>query len=399
MTGKKISRILYKSRRNEYTNLKEAEDAERQIPQILKEVGMAGMKIVVLAGGVSTERDVSLSTGRMIYQALKRNGHQAVLLDAFFGYEGERPEAVFDLEKDWAAQVEDVREVSPDPEQIRAMRSGADKAYFGPNVIRICQAADIVFMALHGGDGENGRIQACFDLMGITYTGTDYVSCALAMDKGITKEMLCANDVATPEGKRLKKGEEAGEEIQFPCMVKAGCGGSSVGVSLVRDRGEYEKALEESFRYDDEVIVERYIKGREFSVAVIGGKALPVIEIAPREGFYDYKNKYQVGSTVETCPALLPADKFLEIQRTAEKVFRVLRMKSYARVDFIMEEDTEKVYCLEANTLPGMTPASLLPQEARAVGMRFEQLCEKIIELSLPDGSGRLPSGKGRGFL
>lgn len=370
---------------------------------------IAGMKIVVLAGGISTERDVSLSTGRMIYQALKRNGHQAVLLDAFFGYEGERPEAVFALEKDWAAQVEDVREVSPDPEQVRAMRRGADKAYFGPNVIRICQAADIVFMALHGGDGENGRIQACFDLMGITYTGTDYVSCALAMDKGITKEMLRANDVATPEGKRLKRGEDAGEDIGFPCMVKAGCGGSSVGVSLVRDRGEYEKALEEGFRYDREVIVERYIKGREFSVAVIGGKALPVIEIAPRKGFYDYKNKYQAGSTVETCPAALPEDKFLEIQRTAEKVFRVLRMKSYARVDFMMEEGTEKVYCLEANTLPGMTPASLLPQEARAVGMSFEQLCEKIISLSLPGGSARAEScpaescptasGKGWGFL
>lgn len=344
------------------------------------------MKIVVLAGGISTERDVSLSTGRMIYQALKKNRHQAVLLDAFFGYDGENPESVFDLDKDWAAQVEDVREVSPDPEQIRAMRPGGGKAYFGPNVIRICQAADIVFMALHGGDGENGRIQACFDLMGITYTGTDYVSCALAMDKGITKELLRANGIAVPEGKRVKKGETADTETVFPCMVKAGCGGSSVGVSLVRDRSTYEKALDEGLRYDDEVIVERYIKGREFSVAVIGGSALPVIEIAPREGFYDYKNKYQAGNTVETCPALLPEDKFLEIQRTAEKVFRVLRMKSYARVDFIMEEGTEKIYCLEANTLPGMTPASLLPQEARAVGMSFEQLCEKIMELSLAGG-------------
>ena len=145
---------------------------------------------------------------------------------------------------------------------------------------------------------------------------------------------------------------------------------------------EYEKALGEGFKYDPEVVVEQYIKGREFSVGVIGGKALPVIEIAPKEGFYDYKNKYQAGSTVETCPALISEEKTLEMQQIAEKVFKVLRLKNYARMDFLMEEGTEKLYCLEANTLPGMTPTSLLPQEAQAVRMSFEQLCEKIIEIS-----------------
>ncbi len=340
------------------------------------------MKIVVLAGGISTERDVSLSTGRMIYQALRKNGHRVILLDSFLGYQGEDAERAFEVEKDWAGQVEGVKEVNPDLEQIKAMRPDFKQNFFGPNVIRLCQEADIVFMALHGGDGENGKIQACFDLMGITYTGTDYVSSAMAMDKNIAKEMFRANGIPTPEGFMLCRGETE-RKVPFPCVVKASCGGSSVGVSIAHNEQEYEQALAEGFKYDPEVVVEKYIKGREFSVGVIGGKALPIIEIAPKVGFYDYKNKYQAGSAVETCPAQISPEKTAEMQQIAEKVFQVLRLKNYARMDFMMEEGTEKLYCLEANTLPGMTPTSLLPQEAQAVGMSFEQLCEKIIEISL----------------
>ncbi len=339
------------------------------------------MKIVVLAGGISTERDVSLSTGGMIYQALKKNGHRVVLVDSFLGYEGD-VQTAFTEEKDWAAQVQGVKEINPDLARIKALRPDFQKNYFGPNVIALCQEADVVFMALHGGDGENGKIQAYFDLMGITYTGTDYVSSALSMDKGITKDMFLSNQIPTPDGFRMKKGEE-GRKPVFPCVVKATCGGSSVGVSIAETPEQYEAALAEGFKYDPEVVVEQYIKGREFSVGVIGGKALPVIEIAPKVGFYDYKNKYQAGSTVETCPALISEEKTAEMQQIAEKVFKVLRLRNYARMDFLMEEGTEKLYCLEANTLPGMTPTSLLPQEAQAVGMSFEQLCEKIIEISL----------------
>lgn len=343
------------------------------------------MKIVVLAGGISTERDVSLSTGRMIYQALKKNGHQVILVDSFLGYEGDVAKA-FSEEKDWGAQVQGVKAVNPDLSLVKALRPNWQKNFFGPGVIALCQEADVVFMALHGGDGENGKIQAYFDLMGITYTGTDYVSSALSMDKGITKEMFMANGVPTPKAFRLKKGE-TGRKPVFPCVVKATCGGSSVGVSIARDEAEYEQALEEGFKYDPEVIVEQYIKGREFSVGVIAGEALPVIEIAPKVGFYDYKNKYQAGSTVETCPAQISGEKTREMQQIAEKVFQVLRLRNYARMDFLMEEGSEKLYCLEANTLPGMTPTSLLPQEAAAVGMSFEQLCEKIIEISMKNAS------------
>ncbi|MBQ9927432.1 MAG: D-alanine--D-alanine ligase [Lachnospiraceae bacterium] len=340
------------------------------------------MKVVVLAGGISTERDVSLSSGAKIYKALKRNGHQAVLLDVYLGYADEDADNIFDKEEDWAKELGGIAEKNPDIEQVKAMRPDGDKNFFGPNVISICQAADVVFMALHGENGENGKIQACFDLMGIRYTGTDYVSSAICMDKGLTKDIFACYGIPTPQGIRLKKGEKQEKTVAFPCIVKACCGGSSVGVSIAWKEEEYESALQEAFQYDDEVVIEQYIKGREFSVGVMDGKALPVIEIAPLVGFYDYKNKYQAGSAVETCPAEISEEKTKEMQGYAEKAFVALRLKNYARMDFMMSEQGE-IYCLEANTLPGMTPTSLLPQEAAAVGINYEQLCEKIMEAAL----------------
>ena len=339
------------------------------------------MKVVVLAGGTSTERDVSLNTGSKIYGALKKNGHQAILLDVYLGYEGDTAD-IFERETDWAATIGAVSEQNPDLEAIKALRPDGDKKFFGPNVLELCSEADAVFMALHGANCEDGKIQACFELMGIPYTGTDFVSSAMAMDKGITKDIFKAYDIPTPVGIRLKKGEAEAVKVPYPCIVKACCGGSSVGVCVARNDEEYEAAKAEAFRYDNEVVVEQYIEGREFSVGVMDGKALPIIEIAPKQGFYDYKNKYQAGSAVETCPAELPADKTKEMQKIAEKVFAVLRLKCYARMDFMMSEKGD-LYCLEANTLPGMTPTSLLPQEAQAIGMGYEDLCEKIIEIAL----------------
>lgn len=338
------------------------------------------MKVVVLAGGTSTERDVSLSSGSMVYRALRRGGHQAILLDVYLGLDctpyGDAD--LFGLDIDWAANINAVAEQTPDLDAVKAMRADDGKSFFGPNVLRLCGEADAVFMALHGANGEDGKIQACFELMGIPYTGTDFVSSAMAMDKGITKDIFMAHGIPTPAGFRLRKGQQPEREPVYPCIVKACCGGSSVGVCIANTPDEYEKALAEGFRYDDEVVVEQYIKGREFTVSVMDGKALPIIEIAPKQGFYDYKNKYQAGSTVETCPADLPEAKTREMQRIAEEVFRALRLKNYARMDFMMNESGE-LYCLEANTLPGMTSTSLLPQAAAAVGIGFDELCEKIL--------------------
>lgn len=337
------------------------------------------MKVVVLAGGISTERDVSLISGSMIYKALKKNGHQAIILDVYLGLEGDVSD-VFDRKLDWAESIEAISEINPDVEAVKAKRTDGGKSFFGPNVLKICQEADAVFMALHGVGGEDGKVQAAFELMGIPYTGTDFTSAAMAMDKWITKDLFKAWEIPTPAGTVISKNEQdAPCPIAFPCIVKACNGGSSVGVAVARDEDEYKAAKKEAFRYDDTAVVEQFIIGREFSVGVVDGKALPVIEIAPKKGFYDYKNKYQAGSTVETCPADLSQEKTEEMQKIAEKVFKALRYRSYARMDFMMD-GAENVYCLEANTLPGMTPTSLLPQEAAALGISFEELCEIILK-------------------
>lgn len=342
------------------------------------------MKVVVLAGGISTERDVSLTSGSMIYKALKKKGHEAILLDVFLGLPEADLESVFSADIDWAKDISGITSIDPDVEKIKALRPDWKKNFFGPNVLSICQAADVVFLALHGANGEDGKIQACFDLMGIRYTGTDYVSSAIAMDKGIAKDIFKANGVPTPKGILLKRGEVESERVPFPCIVKGTCGGSSVGVSIAHNEMEYEKAKAEAFRYDEEVVIEQYIKGREFSIGVMNGKALPIIEIAPISGFYDYKNKYQAGSTVETCPAMLSEELTKQMQSAAEAGFKALRLRNYARLDFMMDEK-EDFYCLEANTLPGMTPTSLLPQEAKAAGIEFEDLCEMIMKTALED--------------
>ena len=339
------------------------------------------MKIVVLAGGTSTERDVSLVSGKNVYQALRAKGHQVILLDVYLGYEN-TTENIFEQDVDWIAQIGSISEECPDLEAVKALRKDGEKNFFGPNVLTICQEADVVFMALHGECGEDGKIQATFDLFGIRYTGTDATSSAMCMDKAITKDIFKAYDVPTPKGLHFTKENPVMEPIVLPCVVKACCGGSSIGVTITYTEEEYRAAVLDSFRFGDKVVVEEYIKGREFSVGVMDGKALPVIEIAPIAGFYDYKNKYQAGSAVETCPADISKEATEGMQKAAETAFEALRLKNYARMDFMMDDEGH-YYCLEANTLPGMTSTSLLPQEAAAVGIGFEDLCQKIVEMAL----------------
>lgn len=341
------------------------------------------MKIVVLAGGISTERDVSLVTGAMIYKALKKKNHQLVLLDVYLGYEGDTAN-IFELEKDWDENFGVITEQNPDIHAVKALRKDNPECVIGPNVIEICSQADIVFLALHGQNGEDGKIQAMFDLLDIKYTGTDYLSSALAMDKAISKELF--NKYNIPMAKGITVTKQTRQVIEswniYPCIAKVNCGGSSVGVYKADNKQELEEALEKAFSLENLVIIEQYIDGREFSVGVMDGKALPIIEIAPKVGFYDYKNKYQAGSTVETCPAELDANVTKAMQACAESVYRALRLRTYARVDFRMDHQ-QNFYCLEANTLPGMTPTSLLPQEAAAIGVHFAELCEQIIEISM----------------
>lgn len=340
------------------------------------------MNIVVLAGGISTERDVSIVSGTQVCKALRKKGHNAIILDVYFGNDKIDMAEPFTGDYNLDNEVEYIKSFNQPFEELQKLK----RDFFGPNVIELCKMSDIVFLALHGENGENGKIQAAFDLLDIKYTGTGYLGSALAMDKGLSKKMLNASQVPAPQGFSIFKGEEVTKlserGMNFPVVVKPCCGGSSVGVYIVNDQKEYEDALVQAFHYEDEVIVEDYIKGREFSVGVVDGKAYPIIEIAPIQGFYDYKNKYEAGSTIETCPAVLSEDDTAKMQKYAEEGYQALALDAYGRLDFLMRENGE-MFCLEANTLPGMTPTSLLPQEAGALGMDFPELCEELIRVSM----------------
>ncbi len=340
------------------------------------------MKIVVLAGGTSPERAVSIVTGTNVCEALRKKGHLAVLADVFIGWEKCSKEHPFPEDYDLEGAVSYIESWNDRIEEMRKSR----REFFGPHILDICKKADIVFLALHGANGEDGKIQAVFDLLGIRYTGTGALGSGMAMDKGITKQIFVSGSIPMPKGVILWREESFGKPedygMGFPVVVKPCCGGSSVGVSIARDPKAYERALKEAFDWEDKVVVEDYIQGREFSVGVIDGEALPVIEIAPLKGFYDYRNKYEPGLTVETCPADLPAEKAEEMQEYARRGHRLLALEAYSRLDFMMRGDG-RIYCLEANTLPGMTPTSLLPQEASAAGMNFPELCEKLIRVSM----------------
>ena len=340
------------------------------------------MKIAVLSGGLSTERDVSITSGTLITKALRSKGHKVVFIDVFMGYENDNcdPEKLFEEGYNFVDNAGVGTEI-PDIEQIRSMRKDKSASFLGENVIEICKAADITYFALHGGEGENGQLQATFDMLGIKYTGSDYLGSALAMDKGITKALFIHNKVMTAPGEIFKSKADAEKWSEFPCVIKPCAGGSSVGIAKAENKEEFMVAVDDAFSYEKEIVVEKFISGREFSVGVLGDKVLPPIEIIPDTGFYDYKSKYQAGLTREICPADITAQEDKLLRDSAREAFRVLKLKGYARIDFILSDN--KAYCLEANTLPGMTPTSLLPQEAAVEGMDFATLCDKIIEISL----------------
>ena len=345
------------------------------------------MKIVVLAGGLSPERDVSLSSGTMACNALLSLGHQAILVDLFFGI----PD--WDGTTDLFAQAKPllpyhVGECEPDLNALRETRKAGYNDYIGLNVPELCEQADIVYMGLHGDCGENGKLQAFFDARNIRYTGSGSEGCRAAMDKWISKQIFTDNGVLTPKGVYLKAEEPFDPNaLPIPCVVKPCNGGSSIGVSVVKSRAELHDAIRLAFSMEPTILVEEYIKGRELSCGILGDCALPPIEIIPLQGFYDYKNKYQAGAAREVTPAEITDEETTHIQSIAKGVFSLLGLSVYGRIDFLLTERGE-AYCLEANTLPGMTPTSLLPQEAAVVGYSYEQLCDTIIHLSMEKYNG-----------
>lgn len=341
------------------------------------------MKIVVLAGGLSPERDVSLCSASLISNALLSKGHEVAFVDIYIGIQKDISlESLFFTKETGKQFSYKIPEAEPDLEALIKSQGGR-RELIGPGVLDICKMADAVFLGGHGGMSENGRLQAVLDCMNIAYTGSGYFGSALAMDKDISKTLFLQFGIPTAEWMLFDPKKDSVDDVKkkigYPCAVKpTGCG-SSCGVSLVHNDAEWKAAIEYSTKYEDICLIEKMVSGREFSVGILDGKALPVIEIRPKQGFYDYKNKYQDNATDELCPAPLSAERTEEIQKLAVNVHNLLRLGNYSRVDFILSDKDDKFYCLEANNLPGMTPNSLLPQEALAVGITYENLCERLV--------------------
>lgn len=348
------------------------------------------MKIVVLGGGISTEREVALVTGTSVCRALRSIGHKAIFVDMFMGlenYEGSL-EAAFDVEDGFCGDVA-VERIAPDLETVKASRRLKSKSRLGKNVLEVCQLADCVFLGLHGADGEDGKIQAALDLLGVPYTGSNPLSSGMAMDKAVAKRIMESAGVLTPAWREIEYEladiPALAAELPVPCFIKAINGGSSIGVVPVETRGELTAALTEVRRYASRAVVEQKIVGRELTVPILGDRYLNAIEIVPPDsGRFDYVAKYQSGKdgAQELCPAPITPEEQKTLGEAALKFHRALGLAVYSRTDFILDAQG-KAWCLEVNTLPGMTPNSLIPKAAKVDGISYEQLCEQIVELSL----------------
>ena len=350
------------------------------------------MKIVVLGGGVSTERQVSLVTATSVCKALRSLGHQAVFVDLYMGledYHG-RLEDAFDAPAGLVGQVA-IDKTAPDLNKAKAARKLKSPSRIGKDVLALCQLADCVFLGLHGADGEDGKIQATLDLLGVPYTGSGPLPSAMAMDKAVAKRMMESAGIRTPKWRELRYTEadipHLVQELPLPCAVKVVNGGSSLGVALPETKGQLDEALRELLCFHTRVIVEEKIRGREITQPILDGRYMSAIEIVPPAGsYFDYVAKYQSGAegAQEICPARITEAERAAVGEAALKVHAALGLSVYSGVDFILD-DQGRPWCLEVNTLPGMTPNSLIPKAAAVAGMSYPELCEKIVTLSLAE--------------
>ncbi|HMS63622.1 MAG TPA: D-alanine--D-alanine ligase [Ignavibacteria bacterium] len=345
------------------------------------------MNIILITGGPSAEREVSIASSKCILKALRDSGHNVKLIDPIYGDKIISEEQVFG---------DSISKHSPSVQKLTEIHKTSDK-----NILNCINSeifdndkTDLVFLGVHGKFGEDGRIQTLLELRGLKYTGSGVFASALAMDKDVSKIILNSAGINTPAWLMLNKNTEINSidinenilnSVGYPCVVKPNDEGSTVGLSIVQNDVEdiqLPNAIENAFNYSEKILIEQYIKGREFTVPVIGNEAYPVVEIRPKGGFYDYEHKYTKGMTEYFCPADISPEIEIKAKEAALKAHNALGCSVYSRVDFILDEKN-RLYCLEVNTLPGMTDTSLVPKSAKANGMTFNELIEKIIELSL----------------
>ena len=333
------------------------------------------LKIAVLLGGTSAERDVSLVTGRGIAKALADKGHRIRAIDCAFGDQ---------LVTDWEADSNDIIRV--DHSNIENRKAELDKNLLKTLDFLIKENFDATFIALHGGYGENGQLQAALDLIKIPYTGSQALASGLGMDKNLSKILFQKTGVPTASWtiftRQQPVDEKTIENLGLPLAIKPNDQGSTVGLTIVKHAEELERAIERAFQFGKTVMAEKFIPGREMTISMLDGEPLPIIEIIPEHGIYDYECKYQKGKSQYVVPAEIEENVTELLKDYAVKAYRVLACRHYARVDFRLQ-DNKLPFCLEVNTLPGMTPTSLVPKAAKAVGINFPDLVEKIIYLAL----------------
>jgi len=337
------------------------------------------MKIVVLMGGTSAERDVSLASGEAIVNGLKEAGHQVLTIDTAKGYRLPEHQKKF--------LADGIKTVPPD---VKALQDEGKRLALKTIESFDLSEVEIVFLALHGGQGEDGTIQALLELSGIPYTGSGVLASALAMNKAMSKKVFEREGILTPEWFVLESSDSIDpssvidkiiKSFDFPVVVKPNDQGSTVGLTVVKEKENLAKAISEAGIYSNKVLFERYIPGRELTVGILGDSALPVIEIVPEHGIYDYECKYTKGKSRYICPAEISKDKTNKIQEIGLKAFKALGCDGFARVDFRYGTD-DKFYCLEVNTIPGMTATSLVPKAAGVMGIDFPELVNRIVKLA-----------------
>ncbi|MHB8453721.1 MAG: D-alanine--D-alanine ligase family protein [Acidiferrobacterales bacterium] len=331
------------------------------------------MKVAVVFGGTSAERDVSIASGAQVIKALRLAGHETIAIDTVRGLLGPQEEQRL---LGW-----NVAEAPPDLSELAGTQSAM--ALMLAEIPEI-NAVDVAFLTLHGGTGEDGTLQALLDLTGIPYTGSGHAASAIAMDKDISKRLFRAGGVPTADWIMAPADAETViHTLGYPLVVKPNKQGSTVGLSVVKEACALEAAIRLARQFDDEVMLERFVPGREFTIGILDDTALAVGEIIPTKGeIFDYASKYQKGGATEIFPAPLPAASTLRLKELARLAHHTLKLEGYSRIDFRMDA-AGGFWCLEANTSPGMTATSLLPQSGQAEGISFPALCERICAIAI----------------
>lgn len=325
------------------------------------------LKVAVLFGGTSEERAVSIASGAQVIKALRSLGHEVLAVETSRG--------LLSAEDDSRLLNYRVAETPPTSDALAVLRSGGSSLLNST----ILADVDVVFLALHGGTGEDGTVQAMLDLAGLAYTGGGHLGSAVAMDKDMSKRLFVAAGVGTPRWLMAPYShEEVAKELGYPLVVKPNQQGSTVGLSIVKSPEALEAAVRHASSFDREVMLEQFIPGRELTVGVLNGRALTVGEILiDSNAVFDYADKYQPGAVREVFPADLPDSIAKAAQEAAVRAHRALKLDGYSRADFRLDREGQ-LWCLEVNSLPGLTATSLLPQSAAANGIPFPELCERI---------------------